>query len=283
MNRGSTFVMTRNKTWTLTAISVALFILLNWIFADGLLGPPPWNAEDWTASPLITWLLILLIIGAGWLQARRLPAEGIPLRGTSEVATPGRVNDPAGWQLLMGNVFLALLWLPIRFFVGREWFAAGLHKITDPAWTGGGEALRGFWERAVAIPEGGRPPITYDWFRQFLQYMLDNGWHTWFASLIAWGETLVGLGLLVGALVGIAAFFGTLMNFSFLLAGTTSTNPVLFGLGVFLVLAWKVAGFWGLDRWLLPLLGTPWQRGPLAAAAPVNRGGLEGRPMVNRG
>ena len=48
------------------------------------------------------------------------------------------------------------------------------------------------------------------------------------------------------------------------IAGSASTNPVLFGLGVFLVLAWKVAGWWGLDRYLLPLLGTPWTRGPIA-------------------
>ncbi len=123
----------------------------------------------------------------------------------------------------------------------------------------------------LAIPEQGRPPITYDWFRQFLQYMLDNGWYTWFAKLIAWGEVLVGLGLLVGALVGIAAFFGTVMNFSFMLAGSASSNPVLFGLAVFLVLAWKVAGFWGLDRWLLPMLGTPWQRGALLGGEPIEQ------------
>jgi thiosulfate dehydrogenase [quinone] large subunit len=28
---------------------------------------------------------------------------------------------------------------------------------------------------------------------------------------------------------------------------------------VFLILAWKTAGYWGLDRFLLPLLGTPWR------------------------
>jgi hypothetical protein len=50
------------------------------------------------------------------------------------------------------------------------------------------------------------------------------------------------------------------MNFNFQLAGTVSSNPVLFGLSVFLVLGWKVAGWWGVDRWLLPILGTPWQR-----------------------
>jgi len=64
-------------------------------------------------------------------------------------------------------------------------------------------------------------------------------------------------------LVGIAAFAGTLMNFSFLMAGTVSSNPVLFGLTVFLVLAWKVAGYWGIDRYLLPTLGAPWKAGSL--------------------
>jgi thiosulfate dehydrogenase [quinone] large subunit len=262
--------MTRRRTWQLTAIAVVLFVLLSWIFADGLLAPPLWNGEDWISSPLITYLLIAAIVLAGSAQASRLPPEGTALRLSRASLTPGQVEDPVGWQLLMGNILFAILWLPVRFFVGRDWFSAGWHKVTDPAWTQSGDALRAYWERAVAIPESGRPPITYDWFRQFLQYMLDNGWYSWFAKLIAWGEVLVGLGLLVGALVGIAAFFGTVMNFSFMLAGSASTNPVLFGLAVFLVLAWKVAGFWGLDRWLLPALGTPWHRGPLLAGGDLD-------------
>jgi hypothetical protein len=28
--------------------------------------------------------------------------------------------------------------------------------------------------------------------------------------------------------------------------------------------AWKVAGYYGLDRYLLPMLGTPWRPGSLA-------------------
>ena len=112
--------------------------------------------------------------------------------------------------------------------------------------------------------EGARPRITYDWFRDALTYMLDHEWYTWFAKLVAIGEFLVGLGLVVGALVGIAAFFGTVLNFNFMLAGTTSTNPVLFALTVVIVLGWKVAGWIGLDRFLLPLLGTPWRPGTIA-------------------
>src|SRR4030095_13361651 len=85
--------------------------------------------------------------------------------------------------------------------------------------------------------------------------------------LVTYGEVLVGLGLLLGALTGIAAFFGSLMNVNYLLAGTVSSNPILFVLATWLVLAWRVAGWWGLDRWLLPMLGTPWRPGSLAAAS----------------
>ena len=69
----------------------------------------------------------------------------------------------------------------------------------------------------------------------------------------------VGLGLLLGALTGFAAFFGCVMNMSFMLAGSASTNPVLFTLAIGLILGWKVAGYYGLDRWLLPVLGVPWR------------------------
>ena len=67
--------------------------------------------------------------------------------------------------------------------------------------------------------------------------------------------------LVFGAFIGIAAFLGGFMNWNFMMAGTASINPVLFTLSVLLIMAWKTAGWWGLDRWLLPLLGTPWQPG----------------------
>ena len=62
-----------------------------------------------------------------------------------------------------------------------------------------------------------------------------------------------------------SAFFGALMNMSFLLAGSASSNPVLFTAAIGLMLAWRVAGYYGLDRYLLPMLGTPWRPGTIAA------------------
>jgi thiosulfate dehydrogenase (quinone) large subunit len=81
--------------------------------------------------------------------------------------------------------------------------------------------------------------------------------------VITLGEIAIGLGLILGLLTGIAAFFGALMNMSFLLAGSASSNPVLFTLAVGLMLAWRVAGYYGLDRYVLPALGAPWAPGAI--------------------
>lgn len=177
------------------------------------------------------------------------------------------VNDPPPARWLFSDTRSAPLWLIIRLWLGWNWLDAGLHKaeygnFAKSAWFNGGTALKAYWDKALAVPVGGKgASITFDWYYNFLRFMNDNQWYTWFAWLIVLGEIAVGLGLITGTLTGIAAFFGTLMNMSFLLAGSTSTNPLMFGLAVFVILAWKVAGWWGIDRWLLPALGTPWQTG----------------------
>jgi thiosulfate dehydrogenase [quinone] large subunit len=176
------------------------------------------------------------------------------------------VEGPAFTRFLFGNTRAGLFWLPIRIFLGFSWLESGLGKALNPdnAWLGGGAALRGYWERAASIPEEGRPPISFEWYRDFINFLLNGNHETWMAWLITFGEIAVGIGLLVGLLTGIAAFFGALMNMSFLLAGSASTNPVLFTFAIGLILAWKVAGYYGLDRYVLPMLGTPW-RSPVAA------------------
>ncbi len=150
----------------------------------------------------------------------------------------------------------------MRLYLGYTWLSSGIGKLSNPGWTQGGEALKGFWERAVLIPEApARPAISFDWYRSFLQMMLDGQAYTWFSKLVIAGEILVGAALVLGMFAGIAAFFGGFLNWNFMMAGTASTNPLLFTLSIFLILAWKTAGWWGLDRWLLPLVGTPWKPG----------------------
>jgi thiosulfate dehydrogenase [quinone] large subunit len=163
-------------------------------------------------------------------------------------------------QKLTNHPLAGLLWLPLRVWLGWQWLEAGLHKLENPKWVQTGEALKGFWTNAVAIPESGRPAITFDWYRAFLQGMLDAQAYTWFAKLVTAGECLIGIALILGAFTGIAAFFGGFMNWNFMMAGSASTNPLLFVIAVGLILSWKVAGYFGADYLLLPWLGTPWGR-----------------------
>ena len=123
-----------------------------------------------------------------------------------------------------------------------------------------GAGIFAFWQRIAAVPAPpAKPTITYDWYRSYIQFMIDNHWEGIFGKVIAYGEVAVGLGLIFGAFTGVAAVAGAFMNLNFMLAGSASTNPVLLLLGFLLVLAWKTAGYIGLDRFLLPLLGTPWR------------------------
>lgn len=173
--------------------------------------------------------------------------------------TGSTIQDPAIARFLFSDVRSAWIWLILRVWLGYAWFDASLHKINDPAWVTTGEALKGFWTNAIKIPETGRVPIAYDWYRTFLTYMLDNEAYTWFGKLVAYGELLIGIGLIIGAFVGIAAFFGALLNWNFIMAGAASTNGLLLVVAIVLVLAWKVAGYYGADFVLLRWLGVPWR------------------------
>jgi thiosulfate dehydrogenase [quinone] large subunit len=227
------------------AVSLALLIAPG-IIASISLSEPLNTIVTW-----VFWISFLALLIALYVGYRNTP-------GSDEI----QIEGPGFARFLFNNRAAGLFWLPIRLFVGVSFLEAGLHKLGDPGWTQGGTALLAYWQRAVAIPDApARPAITYDWYRDFIQRLIDMHAEPWFAWLVLLGEIAVGLGLIFGVLTGIAAFFGCLMNMSFLLAGSASTNPVLFTFGIGLMLAWKVAGYYGIDRYLLPRLGTPWGPG----------------------
>jgi thiosulfate dehydrogenase (quinone) large subunit len=171
------------------------------------------------------------------------------------------IQDPPIARFFFQNAKMSWLWLVVRLYVGYDFITAGWHKLNTPAWVdGSGTGIMGFWKGALGTTPAGAPVITFDWYRGFLQFMVDTNSAGWFSYVIVGGELAVGVGLIVGAFVGLAATGGLLMNMAFLLAGTTSTNPVLVILGILLILAWKNAGYLGLDFFLLPLFGTPWKQ-----------------------
>lgn len=177
---------------------------------------------------------------------------------TPKTADGRIIQDPPLARFLFSDVRMAWFWAIVRIWVGYSWITSGWGKVTGEGYVDGGARLMAYWQNAVAIPETGRPAISFAWYRSFLQFLLDTESYTWFGKVLAYGELLVGVGLIIGAFVGIAAFFGALMNWNFIMAGSASTNGVLLILSVGLILAWKIAGYYGADYYLLRWLGVPW-------------------------
>jgi thiosulfate dehydrogenase [quinone] large subunit len=168
-------------------------------------------------------------------------------------------QDPPVAQALFGHVRWAWIWLILRLYAGWVWVQAGWEKLHDPTWAGAqaGTALSGFLNHALTETSGAHPNVQ-GWYGWFLQHAVLPGVSVW-SYVVSWGEFLVGVALILGIFVGFAAFFGAFMNMNYLLAGTVSTNPILLVIAILLMLAWKTAGWWGLDRWVLPALGARWR------------------------
>jgi thiosulfate dehydrogenase [quinone] large subunit len=145
----------------------------------------------------------------------------------------------------------AILVTIVRFVVGYAWLNAGWHKITGATPFNAGGFLNGAINNPVIDKATGE--AVYPTYVAFLEnFALPN--IKLINIMIPWGEFLVGLGLILGTLTITAAFFGLLMNFMFVFAGTVSTNPWLMFLGLLVVVAGTNAGRFGLDRYVLPLL-----------------------------
>jgi thiosulfate dehydrogenase [quinone] large subunit len=181
------------------------------------------------------------------------------------------LGDPRVARSLFGDVRWAWIWLMLRLYVGQQWLEAGWGKLHSAVWTGGraGAAITGFVTNALTKTSGQHPDVQ-PWYAWFLRSVVLPHAAIW-SRLVAWGEVLVGVALVLGIFTGIAAFFGSFLNVNYLLAGTVSTNPILFAIATWLVLAWKTAGWWGLDRWVLPALGTPWSPGLVFQHEPEDR------------
>lgn len=173
------------------------------------------------------------------------------------------IPEPPLYRLIFSHTGFAWFWVIIRVYVGWQWLVAGWVKMKNPLWIGpdAGGAIRGFVEGALQKTSGAHPDVS-GWYASFLSNVVSPNSQA-FSFIVAYGELLVGLGLILGAFVGIAAFFGIFMNTNYLFAGTVSVNPILLLLQIFLVLAWRVAGWYGLDRFLLRWLGTPWKPGEM--------------------
>lgn len=131
-----------------------------------------------------------------------------------------------------------------RLYIGYTFLMAGWHKIT------GGFDASGYLKGAIAKATGENPTVQA-WWATFLEgFALPNV--EIFNFLVAWGEFLVGIALILGIFTTFAALMGITMNFAFLFSGTISSNPQMVLITIFILVAGANAGRYGLDRWVLP-------------------------------
>ncbi len=144
----------------------------------------------------------------------------------------------------------------LRIWLGYCWFTHGLEKLQK------GFDATGYLQFVVSNPvKGPDKSILYGWYNSFLEnFALPNA--ELFNFIIPWAEFLIGLGLILGCLTTVAAFFALLMNFSFLFAGTVSSNPAFILGEIIILFAGLNAGKFGLDRWLFPATRKylPWNK-----------------------
>ncbi|MHB1652020.1 MAG: DoxX family membrane protein [Desulfitobacteriaceae bacterium] len=165
----------------------------------------------------------------------------------------------------------AIIGFLLRLYLGYDFLMAGVGKWQ----TGfGAKSVEGFLKGGLAqthdallaskgAAAAAHPSVTDTWGWLIQNIFLPNA--GLFAFVVKTGEVLIGLGLILGCFTALAAFFGLVMNFTFMLTGTISTNPPM-ALG-FLLLLVLGAGIYeiGVDRFFMkkliakfPLLNKGW-------------------------
>lgn len=162
--------------------------------------------------------------------------------------------------------YTGILWLMVRLWLGYEWLMGGIEKVFgegSAAWVGpnAGAGVTGFLKGAIAKsalapdydPIKNPHPAVQEWYATLARdFFLPNA--TAFSYLVAYGELLVGIALIVGIFTHFSALMGVIMNLAFLFAGSASTNPQMLVVGLVIVLVGGVAvGYYGVDFFARPI------------------------------
>lgn len=137
-------------------------------------------------------------------------------------------------------------WLAVlRIFTGVFWLSHGVPKLLNPQFFGASGIMAGMLREANSGSSG---PYT-----NFIAHVvLPNA--DLFSHLVAWGETLTGLSLLLGLFTRVGGFFGVFLPLNYLLMRGSNLNLTSIGglesaamaLG-FISLVLPTGLVWGLD------------------------------------
>ena len=176
--------------------------------------------------------------------------------------------------------YTGIIWLVARLWLGYEWLMGGIEKVVgegSAAWVGpnAGAGVMGFLKGAIAKsalapdydPIKNAHPAVQTWYATLARdVFMPNA--VAFSYLVAYGEVLVGIALILGIFTHFSALMGVVMNLAFLFAGSTSTNPQMLVVGLIICLVGGVAvGYYGLDFFARPFERKILRRAHLVPAA----------------
>jgi thiosulfate dehydrogenase [quinone] large subunit len=193
------------------------------------------------------------------------PRHALTAEVSPAVTPPAeRRNLPAADWLYRSKA-AGVLWLVARLWLGYGWLNAGYQKLwgSEKAafWNGGGAGVKGFATAGVAGSKAGTGGASYGWFAGFLHgFVIPNA--SWIARAVTLGELVIGALLILGLFTGVAAVAGLALNVIYMFSGSSGVNPAYAIVAVLLILAWRNAGYLGLDRLALPMIRNQLHPGP---------------------
>lgn len=173
-------------------------------------------------------------------------------------ATPKKIeNKPQ--PMLQANLLL-----PLRIFMGATFLYAGVQHLTDSTYFDSSKP--GYIGHLIAQYAVGSP------LHDFLLGVVQPD-AVAFGYVVAVGEILVGIAVLIGFLFKIAAVVGLLLNITFFLSATWNAFPFYFGSDIVFAICWltlllagpqqglsidsKIAARVSSMRWLSPAVAQP--------------------------
>ncbi|MGD0705389.1 MAG: DoxX family protein [Trebonia sp.] len=194
------------------------------------------------------------------------PRDALTAEGGPAGTPPAERRNLRAADWLYRSKAASVLWLVARLWLGYGWLNAGYQKLwgSEKAvfWNGGGAGVKGFATAGVTGSTAGKGAgASYGWWAAFLHnFVVPNA--SWIAKLVTVSELVIGVLLILGLFTGLAAVAGLSLNLVYMFTGSAGVNPAYAIVAVFLILAWRNAGYLGLDRLALPMIGNRFRPGP---------------------